>query len=92
MKQEFTRRRFAKCASLAAGGILLSQPEVLPQDSSPVTVENSTLQGDRLISLGLNALARAPEMNYFSDGHRGAAMISAHLLCVDNELDIGFTD
>ncbi|OUX49401.1 MAG: hypothetical protein CBE43_10235 [Rhodopirellula sp. TMED283] len=88
MKQEFTRRRFAKCASLAAGGILLSQPEVLPQDSSPVTVENSTLQGDRLISLGLNALARAPEMNYFSDGHRGAAMISAHLLCVDNELDM----
>ena len=41
----------------------------------------------RLIELGLNALARSHEMNYFADGHRGASMISAHLLCVDNNLD-----
>ena len=40
-----------------------------------------------LLLLGLNALARAPELNYFTDGHRGAAMVSAHLLCVDNDLD-----
>ncbi len=26
-------------------------------------------------------------MNYFADGHRGAALVSAHLLCVDNDLD-----
>ena len=26
-------------------------------------------------------------MNYFTDGHRGASIISAHLLCADNDLD-----
>ncbi len=41
----------------------------------------------RLVNLGINALARAHESNYFADGHRGAAMISAHLLCNDNALD-----
>lgn len=41
----------------------------------------------RLVLLGLNALARAHELNYFTDGHRGAAMVAAHLLCVDNNLD-----
>lgn len=41
----------------------------------------------RLVKLGINALARAPEMNYFADGHRGAALISAHLMCVDNSLN-----
>lgn len=50
---------------------------------------NESTQGPdrRLVMLGLNALARAHEMNYFADGHRGAAMVSAHLLCVDNGLD-----
>jgi len=43
--------------------------------------------GDRLLVLGLNALARAPQLDYFADGHRGAAMISAHQLCVENNLD-----
>jgi hypothetical protein len=42
---------------------------------------------NRLVLLGLNALARAPERNYFADGHRGAGLVSAHLLCVDNNLD-----
>lgn len=46
----------------------------------------ASLEAKQLVGLGLNALARAPEMNYFADGHRGAAMISAHLMCVDNEL------
>ena len=41
----------------------------------------------RLVLLGLNALARAHELDYFGDGHRGAAMVAAHLLCVDNNLD-----
>lgn len=49
--------------------------------------EELALTEKRLVLLGINALARAPEMNYFADGHRGAAMISAHLMCVDNELD-----
>jgi hypothetical protein len=49
--------------------------------------EEQSLVEQRLIRLGLNALARSPEMNYFADGHRGASMISAHLMCVDNDLD-----
>jgi hypothetical protein len=39
------------------------------------------------VQLGLNALARAYEKDYFSDGHKGASLVSAHLLCVDNGLD-----
>jgi hypothetical protein len=42
---------------------------------------------DRLLWLGLNALARAHELDYFADGHRGASMVAAHLLCVENALD-----
>ncbi len=48
--------------------------------------EERGLAEKRLVELGLNALARAPERSYFADGHRGASMISAHLMCVDNEL------
>ena len=42
---------------------------------------------ERLLLLGLNALARAHKLDYFADGHRGAGMVAAHLLCVDNNLD-----
>ena len=86
MNEEFNRRRFTRCASLAAGGLLLTQPEIFAHDSDSATDENSEPLEQRLIILGMNALSRAPEMNYFADGHRGAAMISAHLLCVDNKL------
>ncbi len=86
MPKKFNRRRFTKCASLATGVFLLSQSETFSHDSAPVTNENSGLRDHRLIKLGLNALSRTAEMNYFADGHRGATMISAHLLCVDNEL------
>ncbi len=40
----------------------------------------------RLVLLGLNALARAHELSYFADGHRGASLISAHLLIEENGL------
>lgn len=40
----------------------------------------------RLVLLGLNALARAHQGSYFSDGHRGASLISAHLLIEENKL------
>ncbi|MGB5261583.1 MAG: hypothetical protein WBO34_13830 [Gammaproteobacteria bacterium] len=43
----------------------------------------------RLVLLGLNALARAHELDYFADGHRGAAMVAAHLLCRDYGLSDG---
>lgn len=48
--------------------------------------EERSLSEKRLVELGLNALARAPQQSYFADGHRGASMISAHLMCVDNDL------
>ncbi|WP_186776324.1 hypothetical protein [Rubripirellula reticaptiva] len=48
--------------------------------------EQRSLHEQQLVLLGLNALARAPQRSYFADGHRGASMISAHLMCVDNEL------
>lgn len=47
----------------------------------------NALAPERLPLLGLNALARAHELNYFTDGHRGASMVAAYLLCTDNDLD-----
>jgi hypothetical protein len=74
------RRQFGIYASAAYAGVLL-------KDSDDAAAEERSLTEKRLVRLGLNALARAAEMNYFADGHRGAAMISAHLLCSDNKLD-----
>ncbi|TWU38329.1 hypothetical protein [Novipirellula artificiosorum] len=54
--------------------------------------EQRGLTEQRLVLLGLNALARAPQRSYFADGHRGASMISAHLMCVDNGLDEATTN
>jgi hypothetical protein len=44
------------------------------------------LSSARLVTLGLNALARAHELDYFADGHRGASMVAAHFFCSDNAL------
>ena len=75
-----TRRQFA----LSSSALLAAFPFI----GHPLAAaELQSLAQKRLIRLGLNALARAPDMSYFADGHRGAAMISAHLMCVDNELD-----
>ncbi len=41
---------------------------------------------------GLNALSRAHKMNYFDDGHRGGAIISAHYLCQENDVEEGVSD
>jgi hypothetical protein len=97
-KQEFTvskydytrlhRRDFAKhtaagMAGLVAGG-MLSDGVLTSQRTSAQETETSD---KRLVQLGLNALARAHEKNYFVDGHKGASLVSAHLLCVDNGLD-----
>ncbi len=90
MNDALNRRQFARRASLVTGGMMLAGPVgALAQDSDrDVTggIDQKDLADKRLVLLGLNALARAPEMNYFADGHRGAAMISAHLLCRDNNL------
>ncbi len=79
MKNSIDRRDFAWRASAAVGGLMAGASLANGQGSAP--------PDNRLVLLGLNALARAPEMNYFADGHRGASMVSAHFLCVDNHLD-----
>ena len=50
-------------------------------------VDRNEVSLERLPLLGLNALARAHELDYFVDGHRGASLVAAHLLCVNNSLD-----
>lgn len=80
MSSWFSRREFAARSAALAGSFLLTR-------DTPLRAEETRSAEKRLVRLGLNALARAPEMNYFADGHRGAAMISAHLMCVDNGLD-----
>ena len=87
MNSGLNRRRFTKCLSLTAGSILLPSRSAISQDAEGGTSTDPQKPNMRLIELGLNALARSHEMNYFADGHRGASMISAHLLCVDNNLD-----
>ncbi len=82
MNNNLYRRDFAKHASASVGGLMAGA--ILGGASSSGKEPNDS--DKRLVLLGLNALARAHEMNYFSDGHRGAAMVSAYLLCVDNNL------
>jgi hypothetical protein len=53
----------------------------------PVREGGKALPLERLPLLGLNALARAHEYDYFADGHRGASIVAAYLLCTDNDLD-----
>ena len=78
MKTGPDRRAFAVgSAAFLAGGMVLE-----PKWS---TAEEKAITEKRLITLGINALARSPEMNYFADGHRGAAMISAHMMCENNQ-------
>lgn len=79
--KKIDRRGFAISGSAAVGGLLL--PE-----NRRCTAEEPSLTEKRLVRLGINGLARAAEMNYFADGHRAAALISAHLMCVNN----GFGD
>lgn len=75
----FDRRRFAIVSAAAVGS------RWIPLDRFAVGEERG-LADKRLIELGLNALARSAERSYFADGHRGASMISAHLMCADNDL------
>ena len=81
MDNRIDRRDFTKHAAISGlmAGTAFGGSAAFSQDSEP--------SDNRLVLLGLNALARAHEFNYFTDGHRGAAMVSAHLLCVDNHLD-----
>lgn len=80
MNDFIDRRTFFIGSAGIMGGLLLNV-------TGMTQAEVRSLTDKRLILLGINALARASEMNYFSDGHRGAALISAHMLCVDNKFD-----
>ena len=88
MNERIDRRKFALGGSALVGGCFLtSRQDSHAEDESIASPEN--LEDLRLIRLGINALARAAEMSYFADGHRGASLISAHMMCVDNDLDDG---
>ena len=82
MDHDIGRRDFGKRTAVVLGGLLAGIPAV--GEEAPRDHDRSDT---RLVLLGLNALARAPELDYFADGHRGASMVAAHLLCVDNDLD-----
>ena len=83
MNRNLDRRDFVKRTSVAVGGFLTGEFVGSGQASG----QGVDMAEKRLVSLGLNALGRAHEMDYFADGHRGAGMVSAHFLCVDNHLD-----
>ncbi len=42
--------------------------------------------------MGLDALARAHAMDYFADGHRGAAMVSAYFMCAEESVEEGVSE
>ena len=77
-RRDFAKRTSAGVVGLVAGSVLGAAQAADPtQDTSD----------KRLALLGLNALARAPELNYFVDGHRGAALVAAHEMCLENKFD-----
>jgi len=82
MSYTLNRRDFNHRTLSAAGGFmaapLLNGNQTFGQERDPTE--------KRLVLLGLNGLARAHKMNYFADGHRGAALVAAHLLCSENKL------
>ncbi len=80
MSLPIDRRRFTQ---LAAAGGLLAGTSLSGRSQAEEASEGIDL---RLMVLGINALARSAEMNYFADGHRGASMISAYLMCTENDL------
>ncbi len=82
MHSNFNRREFTWAAS-AGIGALMAAPLTGAEKSAGL--ERDPAQ-KRMLLLGLNALARAHEMSYFTDGHRGASLVSAHLLCEENQL------
>lgn len=84
MSKNLDRREFTKrMAAAAVGGVVAS---TVRGDGQSVDGAQE-MPTNRLLLLGLNALARAHQLDYFADGHRGAAMVAAHYLCVDNGLN-----
>ncbi|MBD3673847.1 MAG: hypothetical protein HUJ26_10015 [Planctomycetaceae bacterium] len=80
MSGNIERRTFTISSAAFLGGLLLPTGDRADAEVKELTEK-------RLVQLGINALARSAEMNYFADGHRGASMISAHLMCENNHFD-----
>lgn len=82
MDTQPNRRQFAWQASSGFCGLmagsLLGADKIDAPERAPAA--------KRLVVLGLNGLARAHKMNYFTDGHRAAALVSAHFMCEENHL------
>jgi hypothetical protein len=88
MNEIIKRREFTWLASSGVCGLFVAPAfgaEPAPGPGPGETPETDPA-AKRLVLLGLNALARAHTLSYFADGHRGASLISAHLLCDENEL------
>ena len=82
MNNNLNRREFTWLASAGVGGLMAGPLS----GAGPAGGREHDPAEKRLVLLGLNALARAHELRYFTDGHRGASLISAHLLCEENGL------
>lgn len=80
MIDRLNRREFTAGSAAILAGLVL-------RGHIRADAEEPRIKDKLLVRLGINGLARAPEMNYFADGHRGAAMISAHLMCVENNFE-----
>jgi len=83
MQDRIDRRDFTKLTSTVIGGVLTGTMFAADQ----VSGQTPDASKQRLLLLGLNGLSRSHELNYFTDGHRGASMVAAHLMCEDNELE-----
>lgn len=81
MNTRLSRRTFATRAS--TGAFSLMAASIFGANDAPPPRDPAD---KRLIALGLNGLARAHSMSYFVDGHRGAALIAAHLMIEENQL------
>lgn len=84
--EHLSRRDFSRHSTVGLAGLLAGTSLGNPLFADPQTDTNETTD-TRLVLLGLNGLARSPDLNYFSDGHKGASFVAAHLLCVENNLD-----
>jgi hypothetical protein len=82
MNTPLHRRDFAIQASSGFCGLMAGS--LLGAETIQTTERDPS--ANRLIVLGLNALARAHTLKYFADGHRGAAFMAAHFLCEENQL------
>ena len=80
MDNAVNRRAFTVASTSFVGGMLLGRPAAAVEQQHRLNELN-------LVRLGVNALARAPQMSYFADGHRGAALISAHMMCANNQFE-----